>query len=169
MKRKQIATLNDICKYLENMDMTGYCTSPNTITVEYRVVDKKTGNVETEHRSFTGKSVEDIYKKISKWTKSKSLWVKQGRLLSVNDPADPFDFDLEYELLSLGFKYAEVSYEYTNFVEVWVTYCYIDNNGKFRYDGGLVLDSIGDKYETLRYLKDWIASNPYFVPCKNKL
>lgn len=166
---QKITTLDDICKYLEKMDMTGYINSRSSLTVTYCVVDKKTGDSGTEYKTFTGETATDIYKKISKWVKNKSLWVKQSKLLLINDPSDPFDIDLEYELLQLGFKMAEVSYEYTNFVEVWVTYCYKDKSGRFRYDGGMIVTDIGDKFETFNYLKKWIEENPKFIPCRNKV
>lgn len=95
-------------------------------------------------------------------------WVKDYEKILFLLDKNPFDFSLKHELYDLGFKYVEIIGEDTNYVEVLAKYCYIDENGKFRLDGELYVDYIGDKFMTLEYMKKWTEQNNFF-PTRNRL
>lgn len=166
-KEEKKMTMEVLLEKLKAMGLISYHSDDHVITVMYTYF-----NSEMEPQQgishFVRENPADIYKDIVSWITDKSIWVDDDKYLVLAIPMAR-RIDLEYELLKLGFKFADVELQDTNFVTVDCRYCYINEDGEFKYDGKLQLDNIGNAFMTLEYIRVWIDNfNTYRPGCTFK-
>lgn len=164
----RINTFNALAKYLKSLGHFVYKASKREMAISVMVVNKDGRlDFDTEDLVLTGSTPQEMYNQYISWIKDKSQWVEKSRVAIIeNHPIDIFD--LEEEILKLGFKYVEIEHEDSNFVEVLCKFCYITDTGKFQYDGDIFIDDKGDKFETLQFLQQWVMENERFQPTLNR-
>lgn len=159
-------TVNALAKHLKSRGHFVYKRSKRELSVSVMTAEKNRGPFEfdTVEIIISGDTPQEMFNQYETWIKDKTHWVDKCRV-AIFDNLSKIDYmDLEEELYDLGFKYVEIEHEDSNFVEVMVKYCYIDDAGTFKYDGDMFIDDKGDKFETLEYLKQWVEENKYFKP-----
>lgn len=165
----EFTSMKQLTKHFKNLGFFIFQRTKDSITMYVPVIPKdRYPDINIEEVTITG-TPQEIYDNFLKWVFDKKKWVDNNRLVLFDRFANPYDFDLVEELLDLGFKYVEVEYEDTNFVEVLCKYCYLDGSGNFQFDGEIYFDDIGDKFMTLEHIKNWIKENPQFRATKNRL
>lgn len=175
----QTMTMEDLRIAVERTGLDCYITtSGKSLCVVYCTVDCQDPYSESSYEQgsefFNGEIPYEIYQKVMDWLYDDN-WVITNRLIILNIRKDPFNIDLELELLQMGFKYVDVIFDNTNFVTVDCRYCYRDSEYIYHYDGVLRIDNQGDKKMTLEYIRHWIDNfnkinkGCTFDVCKNKL
>jgi hypothetical protein len=165
----KFVTLKQFAKYLSDLGIFAHIKNKNTIIIDVPTFDKVDNELDSVTTSFTADSLERIVEMFDEWITDESVWVDKNRIALFNPGALPYDFNLEEEILKLGFKYVEVEHEDANFVDVLVKYCYEDEDNNFRFDGELNYSAIGNKFETLVFLQGWIDSTENFRPTLNRM
>lgn len=161
-KNKENMTTSSLLKKIANEGLTAYSKNENSIIISYGYYDIELDGVITREAAyFIGETPFMIYEKVVNWMNNKSLWEDKNLILKY---PECLDFDLEYSLYELGFKYVDIVMEDTNFVAVDCRFCYINEDNEFMYDGVLQFDNVGDKFITLQYIKDWIKDYSMLYP-----
>jgi hypothetical protein len=168
----QFKSVKGLAKHFTSLGFFTYLRSKNSITISVQTFNKQDGPFELDDAiaTFNGETAQEMFEQYQQWISDPEIWIKKCRVAVVQSFDSAYDFDLAEEILKLGFKYVEVEHEDSNFVDVMCKYCYIEQEtGKYRFDGELFIDDIGDKYKTLEYLQQWIMDNVLFQPTLNRL
>lgn len=167
--------MEDLMARLKKMGLYAYSHrgEQNVVTIVYGYTNPDYEIGQDTH-NVCGETPFEIFEKITAWINDKKFWLEQDKYLVLDYAENPYNIDLSYELLKMGFKCADIELEETNFVAVDCRFCYINENKIFCYDGILRFDNVGNKFSTMEYIKVWVEKfsiffpGKEFVPCKNK-